>query len=723
MNMKTRLPLLIFLLAACLAARSQQYVAELKVDSMEKVLRTARDTQRVNTLNLLARRYLYMQQDSAGLQLAARYTAEALPLAQKQAYAKGIGNSHLNKGIMATYDGNFNEALELLQTARQLTRRSADRFGLAAAYDFTGLAYQQKGESRTAITYFDSAQHLYRQLGDTITAVWSMLNVGNAYFTLGDYPNALKNEQTAYELTPQKDTTLKILTLHHMATLFLGAGLPELTLEQVDKVLTFFPGRNIEEKTAIQQDALSPLLLGGEAYLQLGQLDSALKIARLIGSPDKTQNAFHYMFWGRLLTAQQKYDQALPFWQEGMTMAEQYGQPIFVARIAREVARAYLGLKNYPMALRYAEQALTIARKIEALLEMTQATGTLSEIYDGMGDYNKAYHFSKLHKQLNDSLMPEDYKRKLALMRVQNELAIQKREAQLLATEARHKEQQLQRETLIRNLLLGGLLLLVVTGVILYRNISLQRKNEKLRLNHQLQIQQFESEHTKARLQKHAADLEMQALRAQMNPHFIFNCLNAINHFILKNETEIASDYLTKFARLIRMVLQSSSHKYIPLNDELETLKLYISMESVRFRNHFSYSLHCHPSVEIEMMQIPPMLLQPFVENAIWHGLMHRSEGGRLTIDIEEQGGVLLCTIQDNGIGRHRAAELKSKSASFKKSMGVEITANRLQLLYNGNGGGADALRIEDLEDESGEPLGTRVVLRIPIKMVEVATA
>jgi LytS/YehU family sensor histidine kinase len=460
-------------------------------------------------------------------------------------------------------------------------------------------------------------------------------------------------------------------------------------------------------------------LLGGEAYLQLGRVDSAQKIAAITGPPIDDQNVFHNMFWGRLLTAQGQYSKALPYLEEGLSLAEQYKQPIFVARLAREVARAHLGQKEYQKALRYAEQALTTAREIEALLEQTNAAGTLSEIYDAMGNNSRAYEYSKLHKRLNDSLMPEDYKRKLALVRVQNELAIQKREAALLATEAQHKEQQLQRESLIRNLLLGGLLLLIVTGVIIYRNISLQRKNEKLRLNHQLQIQQFESEHTKARLQKHATELEMQALRAQMNPHFIFNCLNAINHFILKNESELASDYLTRFARLIRMVLQSSSQKYIPLHDELETLKLYISMESVRFRNHFSYSLHCHPSVEIEMMQIPPMLLQPFVENAIWHGLMHRTEGGRLSIDIEEVGGLLQCTIQDNGIGRRRAAELKSKSASFKKSMGVEITANRLQMLYNGNGGSADALRIVDLEDESGEPMGTRVILRIPIKMVE----
>lgn len=721
--MKPVFYLLVLLLTAAAPARSQQWIAQLKPDSLQKVLQTARDTQRVNTLNLLGRRHLYVEQDMARIHEVKALADEALALAQKLRYPRGIANSLLNQGIIAVFRGNYTEGLTALNTARRLSRQSGDRFALAAAYDFTGLGSQQKGESRTAISYFDSAQGLYRQLGDTVTAVWSMLNKGNAYFTLGDYPNAYKTQQTAYELTPEKDTTLKINALHYMATLFLGAGLPELTLEQVDKVLAYFPGKNIAEKRAIRQDAISALLLGGEAYLQLGRVDSAQKIADITGPPLHQQNVFHNMFWGRLLTAQGQYRKALPYLEEGLALAEQYEQPIFVARLAREVARTHLGLKDYDKALRYAGQALATAGRIEALLEQTNAAGTLSEIYDAMGDYGKAYQYSKLHKQLNDSLMPEDYKRKLAMVRVQNELAIQKREAALLATEARHKEQQLRRESLIRNLLIGGLLLLVVTGVIVYRYFTLQRNNEKLRLNHQLQIQQFEAEHTRAKLQKHAADLEMQALRAQMNPHFIFNCLNAINHFILKNETEIASDYLTKFARLIRMVLQSSSQKYIPLHDELETLKLYISMESVRFRNHFSYTLHCHPSVEIEMMQIPPMLLQPFVENAIWHGLMHRSEGGKLTIDIEEQGGMLQCTIQDNGIGRNRAAELKSKSASFKKSMGVEITANRLQMLYNGTGGGANALRIEDLEDEKGEPLGTRVVLRIPIKMVEVETA
>ena len=720
--MRNRLLLLLLLLFALPDARAQQYVAQLKPDSLEKVLQTAKDTQRVNTLNLLARRNLYMSQRGPVDSGAEVLTEEALRLATALNYERGIGNACLNKGIMASGKGSFANALPYLRTATYLSRKTGDRFALAASYDFTSICYQMKGESRTAIRYSDSAVRLYRQLGDTVTAVWSMISMGNAYFMLGDYPNAYKTEQTAYQLTPERDTTLKTVTLFYLINLYLGAELPELALEQVNKILAYFPGEAIQKKVNTSHQVGSALILGGEAYLQLGRVDSALKIAAIVGEPVNYDNVFHQMFLGRLAIVRHQYHKALGYLEGALVLARKSDQPIFLSRIARELARAYLGLGEYQKAIVHAEEALRTAEKIDALLEMANAAATLAEIYDGLKDYNKAYYYSKLQRSLTDSLMPESYKRKLSLVQVQNELAIQKGQAELLAKESQLKEQRLKRESLMRNLLLGGFALFVVMSLIVFRNITLKRKNEKLRLNHKLQLQQFESEHTTARLQKHAAELEMQALRAQMNPHFIFNCLNAINHFILKNETETASDFLTKFSRLIRLVLQSSAHKYISLHDELETLKLYIGLERVRFRNHFTYSLRCHPSVDVESVQIPPMLLQPFVENAIWHGLMHRAEGGLLTIDIEEQGTMLQCIIEDNGIGREKAARLKSKSASYKKSMGLEITTSRLQMLHTGRGETA-SVQIIDLQDEQGEAAGTRVVLRIPVKLAEAVTA
>lgn len=204
----------------------------------------------------------------------------------------------------------------------------------------------------------------------------------------------------------------------------------------------------------------------------------------------------------------------------------------------------------------------------------------------------------------------------------------------------------------------------------------------------------------------------MQALRAQMNPHFIFNCLNAINGFILVNESETAADYLTKFSRLIRMVLNNSHNKIISLDDELQTLGLYLYMERLRFKDSFHYEIKCDDTVDELSIFIPPMLLQPFVENAIWHGLMNKEGQGELLINLHFGDDTLYCTITDNGVGRKKAAQMKSKSSEKNKSMGLEITRKRIALLNHDLNGGC-FFEINDLEDDSGNAKGTQVSLKI----------
>lgn len=170
----------------------------------------------------------------------------------------------------------------------------------------------------------------------------------------------------------------------------------------------------------------------------------------------------------------------------------------------------------------------------------------------------------------------------------------------------------------MKKILIGSLSALFLLGVIIFRNIALKRKNEKHRrelAENELQIQKLESERTNAELQRQSTELEMQALRAQMNPHFIFNCLSSINRFILKNESEPASDYLTKFSRLIRMVLTNSKKAFISLEDELEMLRLYLEMERLRFQDSFDYNITFKNEIDPENIFIPPLLLQPFAEN------------------------------------------------------------------------------------------------------------
>jgi sensor histidine kinase YesM len=231
----------------------------------------------------------------------------------------------------------------------------------------------------------------------------------------------------------------------------------------------------------------------------------------------------------------------------------------------------------------------------------------------------------------------------------------------------------------------------------------------------EMKLQQLENQKNQAELNRKAADLEMQALRAQMNPHFIFNCLSSINRFIIKNESKAASSYLTRFSRLIRMVLINSQKTLIPLEDELQMLRLYLDMERLRFKDSFNYRISFLNSMEGDNIFIPPLLLQPFCENAIWHGLMHKEGGGYLDIELSIKNDILICTITDDGIGRQKAEEVKTKSAEKEKSMGLKITTERLALL-NREKGVHTFYEIEDLVDSKGMPAGTKVNLKIGYK-------
>jgi LytS/YehU family sensor histidine kinase len=249
--------------------------------------------------------------------------------------------------------------------------------------------------------------------------------------------------------------------------------------------------------------------------------------------------------------------------------------------------------------------------------------------------------------------------------------------------------------------------------LIFLRNLSLKRKREKDKFLHKLELQHSENERIKAELIYQKNELQMQALRAQMNPHFIFNSLNSINRFILQNEKTKAMEYLTKFSRLIRLVLQNSQSSLVSLESELEALKIYLELEALHIEQGFSFNINVTSSLGIKDLMIPPLIIQPYTENAIWHGLMHKDQPGHLNINVVEQGDQLCIQIRDDGIGREMSQLLKEKSKRKHESLGLKITNQRIALLDS-----TDKIRsevtIQDLTHPGGNPAGTEVVINIP---------
>ncbi len=223
-------------------------------------------------------------------------------------------------------------------------------------------------------------------------------------------------------------------------------------------------------------------------------------------------------------------------------------------------------------------------------------------------------------------------------------------------------------------------------------------------------------EKLKASFKQQIAETEMKALRAQMNPHFIFNSLNSIQKYILQKDNFTASQYLTKFSRLIRLILDHSNEKNIVLSSEIELLTLYMEMEALRFENKFNYEVKIDKAINIHALEIPSMLIQPYIENAIWHGLLHKESKGNLYITFNKNStNNLVIIIHDDGVGRDKAAELKSKQILKKKSYGMQITQDRINIINQTQNTNATC-NIEDSTDKNGAINGTIVTLTLPTR-------
>ena len=360
------------------------------------------------------------------------------------------------------------------------------------------------------------------------------------------------------------------------------------------------------------------------------------------------------MSYGEYYLLQKEYKKALPNFIRGLDYHRRLNDRNWVMRSLLDIAKTYLALGNNDSAFKYGDESLSIAKQTEAKQVIRDACKILSSVYDHWHQPDSAFFYYQWYTTMKDSVLNDQVKGKLAAYSFEQKI-------ELLNKEKEIQQAQLQKESLWRKFLIIGIIALIFIAVIIFRVIMLKRKNEKnLRelAENELTIQKLESEKKQSDLQQQATELEMQALRAQMNPHFIFNCLNAINGFILTNDSETAAGYLTKFSRLIRMVLNNSQRKFISLEEDLETLELYLYMEKLRFTNNFQYKINCDDSVDALSIFIPPMLLQPFAENAIWHGLMQKEGDGELLIDLHREENILHCTITDNGVGREKASML-----------------------------------------------------------------
>ncbi|MGV6827868.1 MAG: sensor histidine kinase, partial [Flavobacteriales bacterium] len=303
-----------------------------------------------------------------------------------------------------------------------------------------------------------------------------------------------------------------------------------------------------------------------------------------------------------------------------------------------------------------------------------------------------------------DSKERKKYTQELKTKYETDKIILQKQLAEKQALLAQSKSKQ------NRNYFLGTLFilgLLAIASILHLGRVKAQKKAELITI-------QLKESQKRLALEKQNKDSELKALKAQMNPHFIFNALNSIQEYIVLNKKNKASDYLGKFADLIRNYLNHSNTGKISLQEEIENLQRYLELECLRFEEELQCAFNVDPNINTEEVEIPTMLIQPYIENALKHGLLHRKTNRVLNISFSKKDDIISCVVEDNGVGRKKSKEIQEKRASLHQSFASKATEERLKLL-NFNKKKKIGVQIEDLYNEKNQAIGTRVTISIPI--------
>lgn len=406
--------------------------------------------------------------------------------------------------------------------------------------------------------------------------------------------------------------------------------------------------------------------------------------------------AQYYLGFGKINAIENYEDSATYYFDKAMEQANKQTDLrnehlVYLARVQY--------LKNLPFAEKIAllTKSLKIARQTEHLEGISNAAKELSDVYDLNKNKDSSLHFYRVYRSAADSLFSEQNKRNVIIK--ESEWQIKRKEIENVhlrqLSQLQVKQIDIQKGLLVA---VGTSLLLTIAIAIIIYKTNQAKKNR------------FESN-----LKQQLTEIQMQVLRAQMNPHFIFNSLNSIENFMMQNEKRLASDYLNKFTRLVRTILDSSLNELLPVAKDLEALQLYIDLQQLRFNDKFTYHTNIDPQLLTGDYKVPSLIIQPYVENAIEHGIAH-SEKTDLQIIIKAALAqeYIVYTIEDNGIGRQQAAQYNAQNKRHHKSVGLAITADRIRI-FNGGSQNGDNVKIEDLYNGDGQPLGTKVTVKIKI--------
>ena len=600
--------------------------------------------------------------------LASMYIGEAIKLSEELKDPKRISWSYLRLARDLDYAGDMAGARNALVRAGEQMQYFSDSNIEATFFMQTGIIDYLQGTYDSAVTNLWNALRLYEELGDSVTVASCLMNIGNSYRELKKYDESLEYYQRSlvtYENSGYEAGTA--MAYGNMGFIYKVYGDYDKALEYYHKSLA------VNEKNNYRDDARIDLNNIGIVYMERGEYDTALK-----------------------------------YFNHALDIATSIGSDHGIAGIEYNIGLVRSRSGEHAMAIDKFNEVLSMAKAKNFRNLIMDSYQGLSDAHAGLGQYRKALEYRKVFEVWKDSLMNESHLNQVKNQELKYETEKKDERIQLLAKEKALQENEVKRQAMLKRAFIGGLVLVAMLAGLIAYALRQRLKNEKLLAAKNEEIREIDFKHQ-------MSELEIKALRAQINPHFLFNCMNSINRMILDGDNDNASLYLTKFSRLVRLILENTERSLVSLQNELALLESYIQLESLRFKGRIDYKIRIDDSVDPDSTYLPSMVLQPFVENAIWHGLMHKTgeEKGVIGITVREIDDRLYCVIEDNGVGRERARELQQRSVIKSKSMGMKITEERLRLLNKDQW--EKLINITDMKDSLNRAIGTRVEINIPV--------
>ena len=645
---------------------------------------------------------------------------------------RGMASCYVNLASIYWYQGVFTEALKNGLAGVKIGEELGNKMIIAGANSIIGIINTDEKNYEGALKHLTISLNIYKELGRKDDIGKTYINIGMVYTEQKNFTEGLKNSNEALKIFQE------IKSDYYIEKCLINIGLCYLRTENfAEAIKNFQASLKLSEKWKHKGSFIEAgINMGFSLSLQassenkpptdqkfkeaLQYLDKAMLVAKEIG--DKENLKLAYNGFSHTYKAMNNYKKALEFSNLYVEMKDslmntETTRKLEQQRTQYEVEKAVAGEKlqqekelteqkflsekaltekNAKFQLELAEEKVKKEKAIE--IEKLKYKFTLAEERTVQ---EKILAEEKFENEKN--LTEENARHQLALTEQKalqdkkdaaEKVKQEKKEATLIAQQEKQKSEQKRKTDLL--MLGAGMLIVILVLVFLYmRQITLKQKAEE-----------------RADAVHKMAELELQSLRAQLNPHFMFNSLNAIQDLILKEDIRSSHRYLSRFSKLLRMLLDNANQPFISLKKELDFLELYLSLEKLRIPD-LQYTIETEPGIDTETTLVPNMTLQPYIENAIWHGLSHKTSDKKLGVNIHRENGSIQCDIEDNGVGRKKAEELKSLYRKEHKSKGMELLSKRFTLLSKEYGTEIQT-RVTDLMN-NGHAAGTLVEINVPL--------